>query len=88
MGSAVLSSNLEIQMASFYATRKQQIAANVTEYQLLKFDSIDSRDLYCMHESGSPIAARAANKLMIADVWRTVRSERSNCVFHIARYIP
>lgn len=70
---------------AYYATRTQQIAANVQEHQLLKFDSKASRDGYCRHESAQPIAAANAHKLMIADVWRTYQG--AGCVFHAARYV-
>lgn len=75
-------------MASFYATRTQQIASNVQQHQLLKFDSRANRDIYCEQEGASIITAREAGKLTIADVWRTYRSQDAGCVFHAARYLP
>lgn len=71
---------------AYYATRAQQIANNVQEHQLLKFETKAARDNYCQNEAATPIVAAQANKLMIADVWRGYRGVE--CVFHVARYIP
>ena len=72
---------------AYYATRTQQIAVNVQEHQLLKFGSKAERDGYCQFKDAVAITAAAARKLMIADVWRSVRSVEANCVFHVARYV-
>ena len=70
----------------FYATRTQQIAVNVSEHQLLKFSGKASRDNFVREIGGSAITAKEANKLMIADVWRT--HQGYGMIFHVARYIP
>lgn len=69
----------------FYATRTQQIAA-VTEHQLLKFSSKASRDTFVREIAGTAIIAKEANRLMIADVWRT--HQGYGMIFHVARYLP
>lgn len=71
----------------FYATRTQQVARNVQEHQLLKFYTRAQRDGFVDNIGGTALAAKEANKLMIADVWRTHTDPQAG-VFFAARYIP
>lgn len=73
---------------AYYATRSFQLTETVQEHQLLKFAQRTKRDEFCDIEGATAVAAPQARKLFIADLWRTHISKPSNCVFHVARYVP
>lgn len=75
-------------MAKFHATRVQKVTHDVSEHQLLRFDSARARDRFVDLVGGTKVTAREAGKLMIADTWRTYSSDEADCVFHAARYMP